>query len=35
MAVKWTRNFIERHAKIYPNWDFLFENTPSGNPALL
>jgi hypothetical protein len=19
--------------KIYPNWDFWFENTPSGNPV--
>jgi hypothetical protein len=23
-----------RHPKIYPNWDFGFENKPSGNPAL-
>jgi hypothetical protein len=20
-------------SKIYPNWDFLFENKPSGNPG--
>jgi hypothetical protein len=20
-------------SKIYPNWDFWFENTPSGNPV--
>jgi hypothetical protein len=23
-----------RHSKIYPNWDFWFENKPSGNPGL-
>jgi hypothetical protein len=22
------------HSKIYPNWDFWFENKPSGNPGL-
>jgi hypothetical protein len=21
------------HCKIYPNWDFWFENMPSGNPV--
>jgi endo-beta-N-acetylglucosaminidase D len=25
---------IERISKICPNWDFWFENKPSGNPAL-
>jgi hypothetical protein len=24
-----------RPSKIYPNWDFWFENKPFGNPALL
>jgi hypothetical protein len=24
---------IPRWSKIYPNWDFWFENRPSGNPA--
>jgi hypothetical protein len=24
---------ILRPSKIYPNWDFWFENIPSGNPA--
>jgi hypothetical protein len=24
---------IARPSKIYPNWDFWFENTPSGNPG--
>jgi hypothetical protein len=24
---------IARPSKIYPNWDFWFENIPSGNPA--
>jgi hypothetical protein len=23
--------FFERHSDIYPNWDFWFENIPSGN----
>jgi hypothetical protein len=22
------------HCKIYPNWDYWFQNMPSGNPAL-
>jgi hypothetical protein len=26
-------SFIARHLKIYPNWDFWFENIPSGNPG--
>jgi hypothetical protein len=25
--------FIERHFKIYPNWNFWCENIPSGNTA--
>jgi hypothetical protein len=25
---------IPRPYKIYPNWHFLFENKPSGNPEL-
>jgi hypothetical protein len=25
--------FILRPSKIYPNWNFCFENKPSGNPA--
>jgi hypothetical protein len=29
MAIKYT---IARPSKIYPNWDFWFENIPSGNP---
>jgi hypothetical protein len=34
---KWALNTpkfsIVRPSKIYPNWDFWFENIPSGNPA--
>jgi hypothetical protein len=26
--------FIARPSKIYPNWDFWFENKPSGNPGM-
>jgi hypothetical protein len=40
MAVKWTKrpwnipkSSIARHSKNYPNFDFWFENIPSGNPA--
>jgi hypothetical protein len=40
MAVKyskWSQNIptftIQMPSKIYPNWDFCFENKPSGNPA--
>jgi hypothetical protein len=25
---------IARRSKIYPNWDFLFENKPSGIPGV-
>jgi hypothetical protein len=39
-TVKWTKcpynipsSSIARSSKIYPNWDFWFENKPSGNPA--
>jgi hypothetical protein len=35
---KWPKNIpafsILRPSKIYPNWDFWFENKPSGNPAV-
>jgi hypothetical protein len=34
---KWPQNIYTfsnlRLSKIYPNWDFWFENNPSGNPA--
>jgi hypothetical protein len=40
MAVKYpqwsqivTTFFISRSHKIYPNWDFWYENIPSGNPC--
>jgi hypothetical protein len=34
MAIKYKHFPIYlRHFKIYQNWDFLFENKPSGNPA--
>jgi hypothetical protein len=26
-------SFVARHSKIYPNWEFWFENKPSGNPG--
>jgi hypothetical protein len=39
MAVKYTKrpqniptSSIARPSKIYPDWDFWFENIPSGNP---
>jgi hypothetical protein len=28
-------SFIAIPSKIYPNWNFWFENKPSGNPASL
>jgi hypothetical protein len=35
---KWSSNVttfsIQRPSKIYPNWDFCYENQPSGNPGL-
>jgi hypothetical protein len=33
---KWSQNIptsIARPSEIYSNWDFLFENMPSGNPG--
>jgi hypothetical protein len=33
MAIKYIKVFQSRALKIYPTWDFLFENKPSGNPA--
>jgi hypothetical protein len=36
--IKWPQNrltfSIARPSKICPNWDFWFENMPSGNPGL-
>jgi hypothetical protein len=32
VAKKLRKFFVARHSKIYPNWDFWFENIPSGNP---
>jgi hypothetical protein len=32
MVIKYTKIFHTRPSKIYPNWDFWFENKPSGNP---
>jgi hypothetical protein len=34
MTIKYTKNIQSKAPKIYPNWDFWFENKPSGNPAL-
>jgi hypothetical protein len=35
---KWSNNkttySIPRPSRFYPNWDFWFENKPSGNPGL-
>jgi hypothetical protein len=31
MAIKYTK--ARRH-QIYPNWDFWFENMPSGTPGV-
>jgi hypothetical protein len=37
MAIKFSNTFSKesfaRHSEIYPNWDFRFENIPSGNPG--
>jgi hypothetical protein len=34
---KWSKNApafsVPRPSKIYPNWDFWFEDIPSGNPG--
>jgi hypothetical protein len=34
MATKRPTSSIARLPKIYPNWNFWFENKPSGNPGL-
>jgi hypothetical protein len=41
MSVKYSKRSLNlsrfsklRPSKIYPNWDFLFENKPSGNPVI-
>jgi hypothetical protein len=31
--LKLPKSSVARHSKIYPNWDFLFENMRSGNPG--
>jgi hypothetical protein len=31
VAMKYTNIFYSRPSKIFPNWDFWFENMPSGN----
>jgi hypothetical protein len=33
MVINIPTSSIARPSKIYPNWDFLLENMPSGNPA--
>jgi hypothetical protein len=33
MDVKYVNLFQSRALEIYPNWDFLFESKPSGNPV--
>jgi hypothetical protein len=32
IAKKLPTSFITKHPKMYSNWDFWFENIPSGNP---
>jgi hypothetical protein len=34
MALNYTNNSIPRPSQIYPNFDFWYENIPSGNPDL-
>jgi hypothetical protein len=34
IAKKFTQISITRSFNIYPNWDFWYENIPSGNPGL-
>jgi hypothetical protein len=34
VAINLPTSFIARLTKFYPNWDFWFENVPSGNPEL-
>jgi hypothetical protein len=31
--IKYTNIFSSKAPKIYPDWDFWYENTPSGNLA--
>jgi hypothetical protein len=33
MTITYTSIFHSKASKIYPNWDFWFENKPSDNPA--
>jgi hypothetical protein len=33
MALKLPTSFTARHSKIFPNWNFWFQNIPSGNPG--
>jgi hypothetical protein len=33
MAIEFANLYLPRPFKIYPNWDFWFENNPSGNPG--
>jgi hypothetical protein len=35
MVIKIPTYPIAKHCKIYKNWDFWFENIPSGNPGAL
>jgi hypothetical protein len=34
VTLKYTNIFNRQALKIYPNWDFWFENIPSGNPGV-
>jgi hypothetical protein len=33
MSIKYITIFPSKAPEIYPNWDFGFENKPSGNPG--
>jgi hypothetical protein len=33
MAIKYTGNSIPNPSQVFPNYDFWYENIPSGNPA--
>jgi hypothetical protein len=33
MSIKYINIFQYKALKNYPNWDFWFENKPSGNPV--
>jgi hypothetical protein len=35
MTIGYTNFFNSKRFKIYPNWNFWFENRPSGNPGLI